>query len=78
MRIIDVHIHVGHLYEWTESARTVWMYTGIYAPKIFDREGNRLSQEYGDAIKDEGVFLVILIPEYYPETNGILPFEGCE
>ncbi len=77
MRIIDVHIHVGHLYEWTESARTVWMYTGIYAPKIFDREGNRLSQEYGDAIKDEGVFGGILIPEYSPETNGILPFEGC-
>lgn len=77
MRIIDVHIHVGHLYEWTESARTVWMDTGIYAPKIFDREGNRLSQEYGDAIKDEGVFGGILIPEYSPETNGILPFEGC-
>ncbi len=64
MRIIDVHIHVGHLYEWTESARIVWMYTGIYAPKIFDREGNRLSQEYGDAIKDEGV-----LEESYP---GIL------
>lgn len=77
MRIIDVHIHVGHLYEWTESARTVWMDTGIYAPKIFDREGNRLSQEYGDAIKDEGVFGGILIPEYSPEKNGILPFEGC-
>lgn len=77
MRIIDVHIHVGHLYEWTESAHTVWMDTGIYTPKIFDRDGNRLSQEYGDAIKDEGVFGGILIPEYSPETNGVLPFEGC-
>jgi GNAT superfamily N-acetyltransferase len=53
------------------------MDTGIYTPKIFDRDGNRLSQEYGDAIKDEGVFGGILIPEYSPETNGVLPFEGC-
>lgn len=77
MRIIDVHIHVGHWYEWTESARSVWMDTGPYVTKIFDKAGNRLSQQYGDVIKDEGVFGGILIPEYSPETNGVLPFEGA-
>jgi hypothetical protein len=50
MRIIDVHIHVGHRHEWTESARAVWMDTGPYVPKIFDKEGKQLSRQYGDAI----------------------------
>jgi hypothetical protein len=39
MRIIDVHIHVGHLHEWTDLAKKVWMDTGPYVPIIFDRTG---------------------------------------
>jgi len=75
MKIIDVHIHVGHRHEWTSLAKKVWMDTGPYAPKIFDKDENQLPQEYGDAIKDEGVFAGILIPEYSPETAGVMPFE---
>jgi len=75
MRIIDVHIHVGHRHEWTSLAKNVWMDTGPYVPKIFDKDENQLPQEYGDAIKDEGVFAGILIPEYSPETAGVMPFE---
>lgn len=75
MHIIDVHIHVGHRYEWTALAKKVWMDTGPYVPRIFGKDDNQLPQEYGDAIKDEGVWGGILIPEYSPETAGVMPFE---
>jgi uncharacterized protein len=75
MRIIDVHIHVGHSFEWNEQARQVWMATGPYAPRIFDSQGRQNPQEYGDVIKSEGIFGGILIPEYSPLTAGTLPFE---
>jgi hypothetical protein len=39
MRIIDVHIHVGYRHEWTNLAKKVWMDTGPYVPKIFDKDG---------------------------------------
>ena len=51
------------------------MDTGPYVPKIFDKDGNQLPQEYGDVIKEEGVFAGILLPEYSPETAGVMPFE---
>jgi len=51
------------------------MDTGPYVPRIFDKDENQLPQEYGDVIKDEGVFAGILIPEYSPETAGVMPFE---
>ncbi|MCX8021825.1 MAG: GNAT family N-acetyltransferase [Syntrophorhabdaceae bacterium] len=75
MRVIDVHIHVGHRSEWTEGAKKVWMDTGPYVPEIFDAKERQLPQEYGDAIKEEGVFGGILIPEYSPLTAGVMPFE---
>ena len=75
MKIIDVHIHVGHRHEWTALAKKLWMDTGPYVPKIFDKNENQLPQQYGDAIKDEGVFGGILIPEYSPSTAGVMPFE---
>jgi len=50
MRIIDIHIRVGNLHEWTDPAKKVWMDTGPYEPKIFDNNGNQLPQQYGDAI----------------------------
>lgn len=75
MKMIDVHIHVGHRFEWTGPAKKVWMDTGPYVPHIFDNEERQMPQEYGDAIKKEGVFGGILIPEYSPLTAGLMPFE---
>ena len=78
MKIIDVHIHVGHRFEWTERAKEVWMDTGPYVPKIFDKEERQLPQQYGDVIKREGVFGGILIPEYSPFTAGVIPYERAQ
>jgi predicted TIM-barrel fold metal-dependent hydrolase/GNAT superfamily N-acetyltransferase len=75
MRIIDVHIHVGHRFEWTEKAKEFWMDTGSYVPELFDSDDNQMSEQYGDVIKREGVFAGILIPEYSPLTAGVMPFE---
>lgn len=75
MKIIDVHIHVGHRFEWTDPAKKFWMDTGPYVPSIFDKLGTQLSQEYGEAIKEEGICGGILIPEYSPLTAGVMPFE---
>jgi hypothetical protein len=33
MKIIDVHIHVGHRHEWTNLAKKVWMDTGLMSRK---------------------------------------------
>jgi uncharacterized protein len=73
-RIIDVHLHVGHRWEWTPRAQAVWMDTGPYVPRLFDREGNQLPDEYGAAITDE-VWAGILIPEYSPQSAGLMPIE---
>lgn len=75
MQIIDVHIHVGHKLEWTEAAKKIWMDTGSYASEIFNYDEKQKPQDYGDAIKREGVIGGILIPEYSPFTAGVLPFE---
>lgn len=75
MRIIDVHIHVGHRFEWTDAAKKVWMDIGPYVPDIFDEQEKQLPRQYGDVIKREGVVGGILIPEYSPLTSGIMPFE---
>ncbi|MFC1580795.1 amidohydrolase family protein [Thermodesulfobacteriota bacterium] len=75
MRIIDVHIHVGHRFEWTESAREIWMDSGPYVPQIFDAEERQAPGKYGDVIKEEGVVGGILLPEYSPQTAGVMPFE---
>jgi predicted TIM-barrel fold metal-dependent hydrolase/GNAT superfamily N-acetyltransferase len=78
MKIIDVHIHVGHRFEWTERAKEVWMDIGPYVPEIFDKDERQLPQQYGDAIKKEGMFAGILIPEYSPLTAGVMPFERAK
>ncbi len=74
-KIIDMHIHVGHRFEWTDTAKALWMDTGPYVPRIFDRDDRQLPEPYGDVIKEEGVMGGILIPEYSPGTAGIMPFE---
>ena len=42
--IIDVHMHVGHRFEWTERAQAVWMDTGPYVPRLFDNEERQLAK----------------------------------
>jgi hypothetical protein len=76
-KIIDVHLHVGHRFEWTKRAREVWMDTGPYVPMLFDGEERQLSEQYGDVIKKEA-WAGILLPEYSPLTAGIMPFERAE
>jgi predicted TIM-barrel fold metal-dependent hydrolase/N-acetylglutamate synthase-like GNAT family acetyltransferase len=74
-KIIDIHIHVGHRFEWTDKAKALWMDTGPYVPRLFDHEGRQMPEPYGDVVKDEGVMGGILIPEYSPGTAGVMPFE---
>jgi len=50
-RIIDMHMHVGHRFEWTEKAQAVWMDTGPYVPRLFDKENRQIAESYGDVIK---------------------------
>jgi len=73
--IIDIHIHVGHRFEWTDNAKALWMDTGPYVSRLFDNEGRQLPEPYGNVIKEEGVIGGILIPEYSPGTAGVMPFE---
>ena len=75
IRIIDVHIHVGHRFEWTRTAKDIWMDTGPYVPEIYDDQERQLPREYGEVLKREGVSGGILIPEYSPQTAGVMPFE---
>jgi len=74
-RIIDVHIHVGHRFEWTQTAKTIWMDSGPYVPQLYDDQERQMPKEYGEVIKREGVCGGILIPEYSPQTAGVMPFE---
>ena len=75
IRIIDVHIHVGHRFEWTRTAKDIWMDTGPYVREIYDDQERQLPREYGEVLKREGVSGGILIPEYSPKTAGVMPFE---
>lgn len=77
-KVIDVHIHVGHRFEWTQTAKQIWMDTGPYVPRIYDDQEKQLPGPYGDVIKEEGVFGGILIPEYSPQTAGVMPFERAK
>ncbi len=76
-RLIDVHCHVGHRFEWTERARELWMDTGPYVPELYDETGQQIPQAYGDTIKKEA-WAGILIPEYSPGTAGVMPFERAK
>ncbi len=73
-RIIDMHLHVGHRFEWTERAQAVWMDIGPYVPRLFDAEQRQVPQAYGDVIKEEA-WAGILLPEYSPQTAGLMPIE---
>ena len=51
------------------------MATGPYMPEIFNADGKQVPERYGDAVKHEGVFGGILLPEYSPQTAGVMSFE---
>ena len=73
--IIDVHIHVGHRFEWTEEARRLWMELGPYHREIYREDGTQDPERYLLPLKREGVDAGILIPEYSPLTAGVMPIE---
>ena len=39
MEIIDIHLHVGQLFEWSPEAVRLWMDSGPYRPLIYDDHG---------------------------------------
>ena len=49
-RIIDMHLHVGRRFEWTEKAQAVRMNTGPYVPRLFDRENRQIARSAGCAL----------------------------
>jgi len=56
MHIIDVHIHGGHRFEWTDMAKEAWMEQHPHIAHIFDEGERQQPQEYGDTIRKEGVW----------------------
>jgi hypothetical protein len=75
MKLIDVHLHVGQVFEWRPEAVRLWMDTGPYRPLIYDDKGRLVPERYHRVLADEGVVGGVLLPEYSPETAGVLPVE---
>ncbi len=75
MGIIDVHLHIGHVFEWSKEAVRLWMDTGNYRKRIFDKNGYLKIDEYKRVLNEEGVEGGILLPEYSPLTAGMLHVE---
>ncbi len=75
MRIFDIHLHIGHLFQWSKDAIKLWMDTGKYREKIFDENGHLNIDSYVKILRDEGVIGGVLLPEYSPLTAGVLPVE---
>jgi len=75
MNVIDIHLHTGHLFQWSEQAVKLWMDTGDYKNKIFDKKGYLVIDNYVEVLNREGVTAGILLPEYSPLTAGVLPVE---
>ena len=75
MKVIDIHLHIGHVFQWSENAVKLWMDTGDYREKIFDNKGYLIIDNYVEVLKKEGVYAGIVLPEYSPLTAGVLPVE---
>ena len=75
MKVIDIHLHIGHLFQWSENAVKLWMDTGNYRKKIFDENGYLIIDNYVEVLRNEGVTSGVLLPEYSPLTAGVLPVE---
>jgi len=75
MKLIDIHLHIGHLFEWSKDAVKLWMDTGSYKPLIYDQQGLLIPERYLEVLYSENVYGGVLLPEYSPETAGVLPVE---
>ena len=75
MKVIDIHLHIGHIFQWSKNAVKLWMDTGDYSKRIFDEKGYLIIDNYVEALRNEGVTAGILLPEYSPLTAGVLPVE---
>ena len=75
MKVIDIHLHIGHVFQWSENAVKLWMDTGDYRKNIFDEKGYLIIDNYVEVLRNEGVIAGILLPEYSPLTAGVLPVE---
>ena len=75
MKVIDIHLHIGHVFQWSKNAVKLWMDTGDYRKRIFDEKGYLIIDNYVEVLKNEGVTAGILLPEYSPLTAGVLPVE---
>ncbi|MBN2332554.1 MAG: amidohydrolase [Deltaproteobacteria bacterium] len=76
MDIIDIHLHVGHVFEWSPAAVHLWMNTGPYRQQIYNDDGVLVPEQYHRVLAAEGIVGGVLLPEYSPETAGVLPVEG--
>jgi predicted TIM-barrel fold metal-dependent hydrolase len=77
MDIIDIHLHVGQLFEWSPEAVRLWMDSGSYRPLIYDEHGRLVPEMYHQVLADEGIVGGVLLPEYSPQTAGVMPVERC-
>ena len=75
MKVIDIHLHIGHLFQWTDNAIKLWMDLGDYRKKIYNSKGYLIIEKYVSILKEEGVIGGILLPEYSPLTAGVFPVE---
>jgi len=75
VKVIDVHIHTGHLFQWSSQAIKLWMESGIYKEKIFNNKGYLIAEKFIKTLEEEGISGGILLPEYSPLTAGVLPVE---
>jgi predicted TIM-barrel fold metal-dependent hydrolase len=75
MKVIDIHLHIGHLFQWSEQAVKLWMDSGDYKRLIYDKKGYLNIDNYVEVLNKEGIVAGILLPEYSPMTAGVLPFE---
>ena len=75
LKVFDIHLHIGHLFQWKENAIKLWMDTGDYREKIFDKNGRLIIDNYVEVLAKEGVVAGVLLPEYSPMTAGVLPVE---
>lgn len=76
MPIVDAHVHLPRLKElkpfWFEWARK---YGDPPLSRLYDENGQPIPQAVEAFFAEEGVDVVLLLPEYSPRTVGIHPYE---
>lgn len=76
MPLVDAHVHLPRLRElqpfWFEWARK---YGDPPLSRLYDENGQPIPQAVEAFFAEEGVDVVLLLPEYSPRTVGIHPYE---